>query len=378
VRVEVLKMNELSAPLIARWRQLQAKTPMFGSPLVGPDFARLISIYRPDAQVAVGYQGDDAVAFFAFHNASRGYVRPIGAPFCDYQAIVTEPGVAISGDEFLAKAGIACLSFTSLMDPHGLFSNDVFNVVEGYRIDCADGGAAHLQALFAKSPKWTKNLRRLSNKIDRELGPLKLVAHDTNPSAFAALKAIKIAQFKETGILNVLGPAWVNDFMQELFDNQSGDFGGCLVSLYAGGQFVAGQFGVRQGDWFHPWIASTCPRCHPYSPGILFLSELVRHSDANGLRVIDLSEGHGHYKSQFCRDPVLVSAGVVGASKNLAPASSSGALGLIKKRLDLISALEPTILGQITSLGTTIAGIPARLKARQDQNARSQSDPSIG
>ncbi len=107
--------------------------------------------------------------------------------------------------------------------------------------------------------------------------------------------AIKVAQYHETGITNVLGSKWIKAFMQDLFETRGGEFGGCLVSLYSGDKFVAGQFGARLGDWFHPWIASTCPLSHPYSPGILFLAETIRQADDLGLRIIDLSAGHSHY-----------------------------------------------------------------------------------
>lgn len=378
MRVEVQRLGDLSQALVERWRYLQTLTPMFGTPLVGPDFALLIAKHRPGSYIAIGYQGDLAVAFFAFHKASGGYARAIGAPYCDYQGIVTDPDVAVNGDTFLADAGITSLAFTSLMDPHNIFETTNWDDVEGYRIDCSDGGEKHLESLLTRNHKWAKNLRRLTNKMNRELGEVRVVGHDTNPAAFEALKAIKIAQFTETGLTNVLGPNWVQGFMQELFEQQGGAFGGCLISLYAGDKFVAGQFGVRLGDWFHPWIASTCPLSHPYSPGIIFLSEMLRHSDEFGLKTIDLSEGHSHYKSQFCRAPTTVKAGIAGIFPGKAPASANGAVGLIKRRLDLIAALEPSFLGKVQSIGTTIAGIPARLKARQAQNDRSKTVTDTG
>jgi CelD/BcsL family acetyltransferase involved in cellulose biosynthesis len=368
VRVDVIDLTALPDALADRWRHLQTLTPQFASPLVGPEFARFVARYRPDARIAIGYEGDDAIAFFAFHPARNGYVRAIGAPFCDYQAIVSDPNVRLSGEAFLQAAGIGSIAFSSLMDPLGVFDKSALSLVEAHRIDCSGDGEAFFETLRVANTKWAKNLRRLTNKMDREMGPLRLVAHDTDAASYDIMMAIKVAQFYETGVTNVLRSKWVQRFMRDLYDLRDPDFGGCMVSLYSGKKFVAGHFGVRQGDWFHPWIASTCPQSHAYSPGIIFLGEMTRQSDKIGLRVIDLSAGHGHYKGQFCRNPTLVYAGVVGSKPETAPNQGSGPLALINRRLDLIGAVEPDLLGQMTAIGTAIANIPRRLATRRGKN----------
>jgi CelD/BcsL family acetyltransferase involved in cellulose biosynthesis len=373
VRVDVLDLTALPEALADRWRALQGLTPSFASPLVGPDFARFVARYRPDSKVAIGFQDEVAVAFFAFHPAKNGYVRAIGAPFCDYQAIVSDPKVPLNGEAYLSAAGISSIALSSLMDPHNLFDKTALEVVEAHRIDCNGDGPAFFESLRVANLKWSKNLRRLTNKMDRELGPVRLVAHDTSAESYDIMMAIKVGQFYQTGVTNVLRPIWVQNFMRDLFNLRDPNFGGCMVSLYAGDKFVAGHFGVRQGDWFHPWIASTCPLSHPYSPGIIFLGEMVRQSDQVGLRVIDLSAGHGHYKNQFCRSPILVHAGVVGAKPQTAPNQGAGPLALIDRRLDLISAVEPDFLGQMTAIGTAIATIPRRIAARRARSEHAQS-----
>jgi CelD/BcsL family acetyltransferase involved in cellulose biosynthesis len=366
VRVEIVNITALTDDLAMRWRALQALTPDFGSPLLGPDFARLVGNYRPQANVAIGYdKQDQPIAFFGFHSVSQGYVRAIGAPFCDYQAIVSDPTASFKGEDFFKLAGIDAIAFSSLSDPLNVFDKTHMEVVEAHRIDCDNDGEAFSEKLRLSNTKWSKNVRRLTNKMDRELGTVRLVAHDTNRESFDTMMAIKVAQFHQTGVTNVLRSDWVQRFMRDLFDMRGADFGGCMVSLYAGEKFVAGHFGVRLGDWFHPWIASTCPLSHPYSPGIIFLNEMTRQSDKFGLRIVDLSAGHGHYKSQFCRDPISVHAGVVGSKPNAAPNQGSGPVGHIARRLDLINAVEPDLLGKVMAIGTAIAIIPNRITARR-------------
>ncbi len=366
MRVEVQNLSSLSDALEQRWRDIQVMTPEFLTPLFGPDFACLVSRHRPDAKVAIGYLDDQAIAFFAFHPTSKGYARAIGAPFCDYQAIISDPAVAIDGNAFLARAGITSLWCSSLSDPHHLFEKQSLTSVDAYRIDCHSSGEDYMEGIRRKNPKWAKNLRRLGNKMERELGPVRLVGHDNSRVGYDALMAIKVAQFHETGITNVLRPKWVQGFMLDLFGLQGGAFGGCLVSLYAGDKFVAGQFGVRLGDWFHPWIASSCPASRAYSPGIIFLSEMLRKSKDLDFRIIDLSSGHSHYKSQFCRTPFLAQTGIVGTRPGTAPRQDQSPLGLITRRLDLIGAVEPDLLGRGMAIASAVGSIPRRLISRRD------------
>jgi CelD/BcsL family acetyltransferase involved in cellulose biosynthesis len=365
VRVQVLDVAALSDDLAQQWRELAGLTYEFGSPLVGPDFARLVGKHHPNTKVAIGFEGQEAIGFFAFHPSRKGYARPVGAPFCDYQAIVTAPNAGAIGAEFLQKAGITSLTVTSLMDPHNLFDHSGLQTVSGYRIDTQGQGSVFEEKLRAANPKWAKNIRRLANKMDRELGPVSLVGSDTNQSSFDALMSIKIGQYHETGVTNVLRSAWVKGLMADLFHNQSGHFGGCLISLYSGKKFVAGHFGVRLGNWFHPWIASTCPVSHPYSPGIVFLSEATRQANELGLRVIDLSAGHSHYKAQFCREPVQVLSGILGADLSKAPHQGENLRGLIERRLDLIASVELDFIGQASAFGTALAALPKRLRTRR-------------
>ena len=353
---------------MASWRALQALTPEFGTPLVGPDFAQFVAKHRPDAKVAIGHENGEDVAFFPFHPTRSGYARGIGAPFCDYQAIVSHPELKLDGQDFLTKAGISSCAFSSLMDPLGVFDTSSMTKIEAYRISCAQTAEERLETIRVSSPKFAKNLRRLTRKIEHEIGPLRLVGDDQSIDSFNVLMTLKSNQYAQSGLTDVLRPTWVKTFMRELFESRDTDFRGCLVTLYAGDKIIAGQFGVRQGDWFHPWIASTCTESLAFSPGIIFLSEAIQQCDTYGVKTIDLAEGHGHYKSQFCRTPLIVSAGVIGHNPKTAPAQGAGALAVIDRRLDQISALEPRFGGRLRALGEAIIAAPRRLHARNSHH----------
>ncbi len=364
MKVTTISAEALTEGQIDRWAALQRGTPEFGSPLVGPYFAQLVQRHRGDVHVAIATEAGHDVAFFAFHKASHGHVRPVGAPFSDYQAIVSEPGLKLDGTAFLAEAGIERMAVSGLMDPYGWFQSAPLEPTLGYRISVKDGGAAKLERLQQANHKWAKNLRRRENKMERELGPIRFITGDQDPSALDTVLQIKIDQYLESGLTDVLRPHWVKAMMQDLFSRTNPEFGGCLITLYAGDHLVSGQFGVRQGGWYHPWIASTCPKAHQCSPGIVFLAHMFRHAEDIGIEIIDLALGHSHYKSQFARNPVTVLAGQVGRRATVASTAHTGPIGLIQKRLDLIASVEPDLAGRLHAGWAAVTSAPRRLIAR--------------
>ena len=376
MKVTTISADALTESQITRWAALQRETPEFGSPLVGPYFAQLVQRHRGDVHIAIASEDGREVAFFAFHKTSHGHARPVGAPFSDYQAIVSEPGLKLDGTALLAEAGIERMAISGLMDPYDWFQIAPIEPTLGYRISVKNGGAAKLERLGQDNPKWAKNLRRLTNKMERELGPIRFITADQDPSALYAILQLKIDQYHESGLTNVLRPQWVKAMMQDLFSRTNPEFGGCLITLFAGDHLVSGQFGVRQGGWYHPWIASTCPKAHPWSPGIVFLGQMLCHAEDIGLEIIDLALGHSHYKSQFARNPVTVLAGQVGRRATAVSTAQTGPIGMIQKRLDLIASVEPDLAGRLHAGWAAVTSAPRRLIARgkAQQPGRVSSD----
>ncbi|GBF56352.1 hypothetical protein PbB2_00007 [Candidatus Phycosocius bacilliformis] len=365
MKVTTISAESLTHEQIACWVGLQAETKAYGSPLVGPYFAQLVHRHRGDVTIAIASEAGADVAFLAYHRAGRGDLcRPVGWPFGDYQAIVCHPSYRLNVETFLQGAGINRLRVTGLMDPTGLIEPNVLTPALGFRIHLAGGGEATMERLRQANPKWAKNLRRLANKLNRELGPVRLVLEDRDPANLDQILKLKVNQYHDSGMTNVLRPAWVRGMMQDLINQPSRDFGGCLITMFAGDYLVAGQFGVRQGSWFHPWIASTCPKVHAYSPGIVFLGQMLRNSDAIGLETIDLAQGHSHYKSQFARHPITVFAGEVGAQARAASHAPAGFSKLVSQRLDLIAGLEPTLAGRLHAMTQAVLTAPRRLASR--------------
>ncbi len=371
--VQILHPAELAPVDAQAWREIAAEAPAFANPLLGPDFAQAVGAVRPDARVAVWRRGGKPAAFLPHHPAPSGLVRPIGGALSDYHALISRGQRGLSGPALLGEAGLDGWRYTGLVDPHGLFKPATTR--EAHRIVLDGDAQAYLEAVRAGSPKKFKNYRRLDHKLEREVGELTLVARDVSQASFDRLLAWKADQLRLTGAFDFLRPAWTPALLQNLFERRSGELQGLMICLYAGGRLAAGQFGVRLGDVYHPWIASTDPDLAAWSPGQLFLLRAIEIMPALGLETYDLGPGHDHYKRPYALIQVAIGEGAALAPNagwlpgaiegawSLAGASRGGVMQRVRRRIDAISAAETTSTARVRGVLAAAAARATRPRA---------------
>ena len=374
---ETFHPSHLSETDISTWRMLCASRPEFANPLMGPDFALAVGMVRPDARVTVWRWPGRTAGFLAYHRRPGSYARPIGAPLSDYHGLVAEQG--LDAEEAMAAAGLSAYRFTGLTDPHRAFAGAVVQR-ESFVIELETTGEAYLEALRAASPKRFKNYRRLDHKLDREVGALSIRSADRDQAAFDTLLCWKREQLARTGAHDFLKAGWTQGLLQSLFARQEGDFQGLMVNLYAGDRLVAGHFGIRQGGVYHPWIASTDPELAAWSPGQVFLGRAIAAMPDMGLTTYDLGPGHEHYKRPYALTTRMIGEGVATAANlggraaqmseqawSLAGGHGQGAVGKLRRRLDIIASTELSFTGRARGLaqaiGARVRRQPADLEA---------------
>ena len=367
LQADILRPDALSGDDLAAWRGWTKATPAFGSPLLGPAFARLVGAVRPDAFVAVFRDGTRPVGVLAHHRRPGGLARPIGAPWSDRHALLTAPGERLDWREALRAAGLSAYRFTALLDPHGVFAGAGVDDEEAAYAIASDGGApaggaGYWERLRAGSPKRFKNIRRLEHKLDREEGPLELVVGDRSPDALQLLIRWKREQFRRTGLHDVLHPAWSRALMERLAACDDAEMSGLLITLRARGRVLAAHFGVRAGGVYHPWLAAYDPAFAAASPGLVFLSMAVRAMPDAGLDRYELSGGSAHYKAVFSSEDAPLAAGAA----ELHPADASRGprpelMRRVRRRLDHIASTELTLGGRLQGVAAAISDFKKRL-----------------
>jgi len=364
---DIVRPAELSDLDRAAWAELRATAPAFASPLLSPEFAQAVARVRADAAVAVLRRGGEVVGVLAHHRRSRGFARPIGAPFCDYHALISGPAPGFTAAEALAASGVSMLKYDGLLDPHDLFDAPA-RVEETHAIVLEGSAEAYLEGRRAASAKRFKNWRRLEHKLQRELGALRVDAAP-DPSAFATLLRWKREQLRRTGRHDFLASGWAAELMGDLFERREAVLTGLMLTLWAGDRLLAGHFGVREGSVFHPWIASMDPELTAYSPGQTFLSQVVKAMPPLGLTTYDLGSGHDHYKGPFSSRRGVVAQGValatgaagLPAAERLAEAAARRMVGpeslaRARRRLDHIAQVELSLGGRVRGVARALTG----------------------
>jgi CelD/BcsL family acetyltransferase involved in cellulose biosynthesis len=376
--VETLHPSRLAPADTAAWRAMVAAEPAFANPLLGPDFTQAVGRVREDSRVAVIRRGGETLGFLPHHRRPGHLARAIGSPLSDYHGIVSRPDPGFRAEDVLRAADLGVFRYTGLIDPFGVFG-DGGETSQAFVIAPEGSAEAFMERVRAASPKKIKNYRRLDHKLEREIGEVRLVAPDTSREAFDQVIAWKREQLSRTGLHDFMRPDWTRGLLLDLFQRQTGDFQGMLVSLYAGDNLVAGHFGVRQGEVFHPWIASTNPAFGAWSPGHLFFQRAIAAMPGLGLERYDLAPGHDHYKRTYAFEQTQVRSGAVTAANvagltasavegawNLAGANGSGMVARLRRRMDVINSVELTVSGQVRGLVSAVAGQARRSGAREE------------
>jgi len=360
--IETLHPLALDEADLRTWRDLAAAQPAFHSPLLGPDFAQAVGAVRDDARVAVIRRRGQTLGFLPHHRRPGAMARPIGSPLSDYHGLVSRPDAGLAGAEVLRAADLTAYRYTGLVDPHGVFCRT--ETKAAHVIDLIGTDAeAYLEAVRAASPKKIKNWRRLDNKLEREVGAVTLVGPDHSREAFDQLIAWKREQLERTGVHDFLRPDWTRGLMLDLFQKRTGPFQGLMINLYAGGQLVAGHFGVRLDGVYHPWIASTNPAHGEWSPGQIFFMRAIAAMPGLGLHHYDLGPGHDHYKGAYALSQVQIGEGTATAATMagrvahsldgvmaLAGSRGAGPVGRLTRRMEAIASVELTMGGRMRGL----------------------------
>jgi len=366
--VETLHPRALASADVRMWRDMAAAEPAFSSPLLGPDFARAVGAVRDDTRVAVIRRRGETLGFLPHHRRPGHLARPIGSPLSDYHALVSRPDAGLNGADVLRAAGLTAFRYTGLIDPHGVFGQTEMKTAHVIGLAQTDA-EAYLEAVRAASPKKIKNWRRLDNKLEREMGPIRLVAADPSREAFDQLLAWKREQLARTGVHDFLRPDWTRGLMLDLFQKRDGPFQGLMINLYAGDQLVSGHFGVRLDGVYHPWIASTNPAYAEWSPGQIFFMRAIAAMPGLGLERYDLGPGHDHYKGAYALSQIQIGDGTATASGmagrvassldgvwTLAGGGGAGPVGKLRRRMEAIASVELTMAGRMRGLVHAVAG----------------------
>ena len=286
--VEVIAPKELTEPLLARWRAIQATDATLDSPFLAPEFTLAVARVRPDVWIAVVREGrEPAAAFLPFQYDARGDGVPIGYPFSDRGGLIAPPGLELRAEAIAEGCGLRRLHFRAVPAQQEAFQ-------------------AHADALHSSPAVEIARARphlnegRRYRKLERDLGPLRFEAAARSHEVLATLLEWRRARAERGGQGDPLRPRWIRDLLAALIEEGSPGFAAPLSALYAGDRLVAAQLGLRSASTWHWWIPSYDRELAAYSPGLVLLLEMLAHAPRAGVALLDFGTGPEGFKRRFC------------------------------------------------------------------------------
>jgi CelD/BcsL family acetyltransferase involved in cellulose biosynthesis len=315
VDFEVVRPQDLTPASIERWAALQSADIALDSPFLSPQWARAVERVQGEGarnvRVAILKEAGREVGFFPARVGSFT-AMPVGAPMCDYQGLVAEPGLRVEAKDLIGALGVDRLDFTFMLEEQAVFAKHARGRDLSYVVDVAGGYSAYEAERRAAGASVLKDSDKKRRKVEREVGPVEFQAFSRSTTDFDQLLAWKSAQCRATGQTDVFQVAWTRSLLKRLFESREPDFGAALFTLHFGGELAAVHLHLHGRRTVHGWIIAHDSRFERYSPGILLFQDILRWMDGTPYSRLDLGPGDYRFKRELSNAGQWVTHGFVG------------------------------------------------------------------
>lgn len=310
MKVSVVAGRELSPDICADWHRLLDAKPELASPFLCPEYVAAVASARDDVFVGVLEDGGETVGFFPFQKGKLRTGGPVGAPLCEYQALIGGPP-QLAPQELVAGCGLVAWEFDHLLAEQASFAPFHLEVDESPVIDLAGGWEEYRDAVTARGSNLFRQGLRKMRKLEREVGPVRFEARVTDSEVLRRVLEWKSEQCRHTGVFDVFRFDWPHALVARLHATNEPGLCGLLSAVYAGDELVAAHFGLSSGGVWHWWFPTYDVRFGRYSPGLILLLQMVMAAGDLGVTRIDFGRGSEAYKLRARTGSVPVARGRV-------------------------------------------------------------------
>jgi CelD/BcsL family acetyltransferase involved in cellulose biosynthesis len=311
VKVSLISGRELGGDLARTWLQLQDENSDLASPFFHSEFTKAIASVRDDVEIAVIESDGKIAGFFPFHRNGRRVGYPVGEIISDYQGVICAKDFRFSPTELLRHCRLIGWEFDHVPTSQSSFAPFQLSTEPSPQMDVSCGYEAYVEERRRASSELFKKMRNLSRRVERDIGPLRYVAHSTDRASFATVLSWKSDQYRRSKKHDLLAPGWKREAMDYIFTTQAEGLRGILSLLYAGDRLIAGHFGMRSQQVWHYWFPSYDTDAAGYSPGLMLLLKMAEQAPGTGAKVIDLGKGVSPYKLRLMNSSSMLASGSV-------------------------------------------------------------------
>ncbi len=316
--IEVVNALDLSPADIARWSELQRGQTRLDSPFLSPHWTQAVARAQGEKGQAIkvaierGATGE-AVAFLPTR-VRHDVAMPVGAPMCDYQALISASGATMNPRELLSVLGAARIDFCHMMADDVTLGRHARGQADSWVIETPDGYEAYAAERKAAGVGVLKDIDKKRRKAEREIGPCRFTAMSESRAAFDQLIAWKRVQLLLTHQTDLFKASWVNKLLDDLFLRRDAEFGGGLYTLHLGERLAAVHLHLRGQHTIHGWLIAHNPDLERYSPGLMLFQDILKSMDGTPYMRLDLGTGDYRFKRELSNARQTVVFGFLGST----------------------------------------------------------------
>ena len=316
--VRVVSGRDLDSTLVRAWRDIHFANPELSSPYFAPEFTQIISDVRDRVEIGVISSAAGTVGFFPFHRelANPAHGTPVAASLTDWQGLVCSQNFRCDPGELIRECGLTWYEFHRFLGSQQIFAP--FHKIRelSAQIDLSGGFDAYAEEKRSAGSNLIKGCANLARRMEREIGPLRFVAHCQDSKLLRNVLALKSAQYQRTKNADIFAIEWVRNAVERIHATQTPEFAGTLSLLYAGDRLVAGHFGMRSRTTWHYWFPAYEREMAKYSPGLNLFLRMAAYAPSAGLSTIELGRlGRNLYKRRLINRGVVSAVGGVDCAK---------------------------------------------------------------
>ncbi len=309
--IKTFRASELDERMLDAWRNIQNENPEFRHPLLCPEFTIAVADVREDVEIAVFFNGTQAVGFFPYHRDRNNVAFPIADEVSDFHAVVIAPELVWEPEEILRELKLVAFNFHHLPVFQKEFTPYHALTDPAYYMNIENGYEEYVAGRKLSGTSVISQANRKRRKIEREIGDIRFDFHCQDPEVLSRLVEWKLARLKHQGFPNSFRNRWVNEFTKRLQHTHSEHFSGVLSCLFAGNYLIAAHLGSRSPTILSSWIPGHSPEFEAYSPGLVLTLEIAKSAANRGIQAIDLGRGRNPLKTRLASSQLTLTIGEV-------------------------------------------------------------------
>lgn len=302
---------ELTAAEVDVWSRIQRENLDLANPFFRPEFTQAVAAVRDDVEVAVFLEDTRPVGFFPFQRQRERKGLPVGGPLSNRHGVVVSSQTEWSLENLMRACRLSRWDFDQLPVAQAPFTTHHWTQRESRFLDLSNGYEAYLTERRRHVAKHIAKIFSRRRKLERDIGPVRLVRHTPDRDLLHRLIQWKSAQYRRSRLLDVFSLDWTKRLLEYLFDRPTGELESLLSVLFIGDEPAAISFGLQSSGTFHGWFTSYDRRFATYGPGILMMLELARSLAETGTQRMVLGTGNEDYKQRLATASVPVAKGSV-------------------------------------------------------------------